>query len=250
VFVAASSRCFAELPLDVAMERLVDLQFSTIELMIHDQDGHLKPAEVLADLEDAVQRCRRTHRLSICAISFDTQTDDEKLAVEQFSACCKLAKAMKVVTVTVRSSELGTPFNAEIERLGELVKLAWTEGVRVGLLTEGGRMSQDPDTVRVMCENAKGLGVTLDPSHFIHGPAAGTSFEPLLQSVYHVRLRDSSKEHLQVRVGQGEVEYGRLVNQLERVKYNRALCVDMLPIEGVEQMPELRKLRLLLESLL
>ncbi|MFW6124558.1 MAG: sugar phosphate isomerase/epimerase family protein [Pirellulales bacterium] len=250
MFIAASSRCFSDLPMETAMERLVDLQFSSVELMIHDRDGHLKPSDVLTDLDAAVQRCRQTHRLTICAMSFETDTEDEQLAAEQFAACCKLAKAMKVVTVTVRSSELGTPFNAEIERLRRLVMRTSLEGVRVGVLTEGGRMSQDPETVRVMCENAEGLGVTLDPSHFVHGPAAGTSFEPLLESVYHVRLRDSNRQNLQVRVGHGEIEYGRLINQLNRVGYDRALCVDILPREGVDHMPELRKLRLLLESLL
>ena len=148
------------------------------------------------------------------------------------------------------SSELGTPFNAEIERLGEMVALASVDGVRLGLLTEGGRMSQDPDTIVTMCQNAGGLGVTLDPSHFLHGPKAGASFEPLLDLVYHVRLRDTSKEKLQVRVGQGEVEYGRLVNQLNRVGYDRALAIDILPDDECDHLAEMRKLRLLLESLL
>ena len=44
-----------------------------------------------------------------------------------------MAKAIKVVTLTVRSAELGTPFNAEVERLRALVAIATMEGVRVGL---------------------------------------------------------------------------------------------------------------------
>ncbi|MEK6247465.1 MAG: sugar phosphate isomerase/epimerase, partial [Planctomycetales bacterium] len=64
------------------------------------------------------------------------------------------------------------------------------------------------------------------------------------------QLRDTSKESLQVRVGQGEVEYGRLVNMLAQAKYNRALSIDIGPIEGIDHMAEMRKMRLLLESLL
>jgi L-ribulose-5-phosphate 3-epimerase UlaE len=71
-----------------------------------------------------------------------------------------------------------------------------------------------------------------------------------MKYVYHVRLRDTSKDKLQVRIGQGEVEYGRLINQLNRVNYNRALCVDIAPTPDVDQLAEMRKLRLLLESLL
>ncbi len=51
-------------------------------------------------------------------------------------------------------------------------------------------------------------------------------------------------------MGQGLVEYGRLVTQLAKVHYNRALVVDIAEMEGVDQFAELRKMRLLLESLL
>lgn len=71
-----------------------------------------------------------------------------------------------------------------------------------------------------------------------------------MKHVYHVRLRDTSKDQLQVRVGQGDVEYGRLINQLTKYQYNRALAVDITPMPEVDQMAELRKMRLLLESLL
>jgi hypothetical protein len=66
----------------------------------------------------------------------------------------------------------------------------------------------------------------------------------------HVRLRDTTKEKFQVRVGQGQVEFGRLVTQLNKFNYNRALSVDMPPLPDVDQNGEMRKMRLLLESLL
>jgi sugar phosphate isomerase/epimerase len=249
VFVTATSRCFPDLPLDAALMQLADLEYSYVELMIHETGGHLKPSEVMADLEHALAVCRQTHRLTVVAFSVDLEAP-EPLYYQQFAACCKLAKAAKVVTVTIRASELGTPFNAEIERLREMVGLAAAEGVRVGLLTEAGRMAQDPDTAIVLCDNVKGLGITLDPSHYVYGPLSGASYDPLLKYVYHVRLRDTNKHQFQVRIGQGEVEYGRLVNQLNKVHYDRALSVDIAPLPDVDQLAEMRKLRLLLESLL
>ena len=249
MFVAATSRCFSNLPLDAALSRLVDLQFTAVEIMIHERDGHIKPSEVAADLERAVQLCRQTHRLTPIAFSFDTDAPEEE-AYHQFAACCKLAKAAKVIAITVRSSELGTPFNGEVERLRKLVAIAAPEGVVVGMQTESNRISQDPGTITTLCDNVKGLGVTLDPSHFICGSHHGADYDELIKHVIHVRLRDTSKEEFQVRVGQGEVEYGRLVTQLSRAKYNRALCVDIEPMPDIDQNAEMRKIRLLLESLL
>jgi len=249
VFVAASSNCFRDLPLDTALRRLVDLEYTGVEITIHESGGHLKPSEVSADLEQAVQTCRQTYRLTPVAYSVDVEASEADY-YRQFAACCKLAKATKVVTIAVRSAELGTPFNAEVERLRELVRIASMEGVLVGMITEVGRMTEDPDTAVVLCDSVKGLGLTLDPSHYVYGPHAGVSFEQVLKYVCHVRLRDTSKEKLQVRVGQGQVEYGRLVTQLNKFHYARALCVDIAPLEGVDHHAELRKMRLLLESLL
>jgi sugar phosphate isomerase/epimerase len=68
--------------------------------------------------------------------------------------------------------------------------------------------------------------------------------------VRHTHLSDSTKDEFQVRVGQGEVDYGKLITQLQRVKYRRALSIHMMPMEDLEHPPEVRKLRLLLDSLL
>ena len=46
------------------------------------------------------------------------------------------------------------------------------------------------------------------------------------------------------------MEYGRLVNQLNKVQYDRALSVDIMPLPDMDQFAEMRKMRLLLESLL
>jgi sugar phosphate isomerase/epimerase len=170
---------------------------------------------------------------------------------EQFRACCRLAKATKVVTITIPSAPLGTPFNEEVERLRKLVGIAGLEGVRVGIRSQVGRLSEDPDTVTVLCNNVDGLGLALDPSHYICRPEGKpVKYDKLIKYVYHVHLRDSRKDQLQVRVGQGLIEYGKIISQLENVGYNRALSVYITPMEEVDHSAELRKLRLLLESLL
>ncbi len=250
MFVAASTACYPDLPLPDVLERLTDLEYTSVEIVVHESGGHLKPSEVASDLERAVRTCRESHRMSIVAYSVDMSPPDEEEYYRQFEACCKLAKATKVVTLVVRASELGTPFNAEIERLRRLVAIAAQNSAVVGLLTETGTMTQDPDTAVVLCDNVKGLRLTLDPSHYIYGPHKGASFEQVLRYVCHVRLRDTTKEKFQVRVGQGQVEYGRLVTQLNKFHYDRALCVHMPPLPDVDQNGEMRKMRLLLESLL
>jgi len=150
----------------------------------------------------------------------------------------------------VPGAELGTPFNAEVERLQQLVAIASRDGVLVGVKTEAGRVTQDPDTAVVLCDNVKGLGITLDPSCYVYGPHKGGNYEQVMKYVYNTHLRDTTKDKLQVRVGQGQIEYGKLVTQLAKVHYNRALTVLITEMPEVDHAAEMRKMRLLLESLL
>ena len=249
MIVSASTECFYHLPLAEALDRLVELEYAYVELALHEHGCQLKPSEVAADLEKATNLCRSTNRLDIVAYDLQIEAPGEAY-YDQFTACCKLAKATKVVTLTVPSGELGTPFNEEVERLRKLTAIATREGVRVSIKSQVGRLSEDPDTVTVLCDNSKGLGLTLDPSHYICGPYHNKNTEKLMKYVYHVHLRDTSKKQWQVRVGQGEVEYGKLVTQLQKVKYNRALSVNITETPGVDHSSEMRKMRLLLESLL
>ena len=252
MLVAASTDCFRDLSLAGALEKLADLEYSNVEIALHEDGDQLKPSQVALDVDNAADRCRHTHRLNVVAYSVRLKTIGAEYPeyYDHFHSICRLAKMTKVVTLTVPSGELGTPFNEEVERLRKLVDIATREGVRVSIQSQVGRLSEDPDTVVVLCDNVNGLGLTLDPSHYILGPHAGKSIDKLMKYVYHTNLRDTSKKKFQVRVGQGEIEYGRLVNQLRKVGYNRALSVHIEPDEELDHEAEMRKMRLLLESLL
>jgi sugar phosphate isomerase/epimerase len=248
VFVCVSTECLPDMPLAAAMERLAELEFTAVEIDIREGGGHLEPAAVAADPEAAIAACSDLQRLRPVAVSF--AAPESQRVYDHFEACCRLAKSLGVVTMVVESSELGTPFNGEIERLRKLVAIAAGFGGIVAVKTAADRMTQDAETTASLCRNVPGLAVTLDPSHSIYGLKKPASWEPLLKYVAHVYLRDTKPDVFQVRIGQGNVEYGKLVAQLQRVGYTRALCAHMPPLEGVDQVAELRKMRLLLESLL
>ncbi len=249
MFVAATTRCFCDRPWEEAIEQLAELEFWYLEIMIHEEDGHFTPQQLVTDLNWVLARCRDTSRLTPIAISLDSRAQGQEY-LREFEACCRLASALKVVTITVRSAELGTPFNAEVERLVTLVRMAAVQGVKVCLLTESGRMSHDPLNAATFCNYARGLAITLDPSYYVYKVDKQFKLDPILPFVRHLRLRDTRPDAFQVRVGQGQIEYGKILSLLGRYNYDRALCVDMKPLPGVDHLAELRKIRLLLESLL
>ncbi|GAA4471301.1 MULTISPECIES: sugar phosphate isomerase/epimerase family protein [Novipirellula] len=247
MIVAASTECWPEMELREAIEVLQDLEFTAVEIALH-ESGKIKPSDLVTDVDRAAQILRSSHRMDISGYSVQlASTGDQHYA--DFKEICRIAKATKVVNITVPSAELGTPFNEEVEHLQKLVKVAETEGARVAVRCQLGCLSEDPDTLMVLCNNVDGLGVTFDPSVYIAGKANTKNLDKILKFVCNVHLRDTRPDAFQVSVGQGEVDYGKLVTQLEREKYDRALTVHMSPIEGLDHRVELRKLRRLLETL-
>ncbi len=234
--------------LQETIEALQDLDFTAVEIAIHESAPHTKPSDLLADPDRAVQLLRHTHRMDISGYSVQLSSTGAT-HYDEFKELCRIAKATKVVNLTVPSAERGTPFNEEVEHLQRLVDVAESEGIRVSVCSQLGCLSEDPDTLMVLCNNVEGLGITLDPSVYIAGPANAKNLDKILKFVCNVHLRDSRPDAFQVSVGQGEIDYGKLVTQLERDKYDRALTVHMAPMEGLDHRVELRKLRRLLETL-
>jgi sugar phosphate isomerase/epimerase len=253
VFVACSTLCFARRPLEEALRRIGELHFSKFEVAIHESGCQLKPSEVAADVQAAAARLRYGPGLTPSAFSVEIESANEAEWHRQFAAVCRLARISAVPLVTVRPSPLDVPINAEAKRLGKLIQIADGEGILVGVTTLIGTHTQTPESAIALCEKVPGLGLTLDPSHYTAGPHQGKNYDHVFPHVRHVHLRDTGRgpNQFQVRVGQGEVEYGRIVSQLSRFRYERSLTIDVhdVPDLPFPMEPEVRKLKYLLESL-
>lgn len=249
MYIAASTGCFPDVTLPEVIDILNDLEFIAVEIVLDDRGQQVKPAQLVDDFDESVRLVRDTHRMEICSYNVKIDAEGETF-YQRFEKVCDLAKATKVVTLTIPSGEHGTPFNQEVEHLQRLVQIGDSRGVRIGIQSQIGCLSEDPDTIKNLCDYVPGIGLTLDPSHYLCGNLRNKNYEKLMKYVYHVHLRDSKRDKLQVRVGQGEIDYSKLITQLQNVGYDQALSIDMTPAEGIDMRHELRKLRLLLDSLL
>jgi sugar phosphate isomerase/epimerase len=164
-----------------------------------------------------------------------------------------LARVSTVPLVTIPAAPLGSDLDAEVSRLQDWVRIGETEGVILSVETHADTVTADPLGAAELCRRVPGLALTLDPSHYHVGPHAKTDYDCLYKYVRHVRLRDTggTPEQFQVRIGQGELEYGKVITQLDRFRYDRALTVDIrdVPESPFPVEPEVRKLKYLLESL-
>lgn len=254
MFVACSTRCFSKESLESALRHIAELEFNKIDLALIEGGSHLHPSEVAENLETALHAIRHGPSLTPSGLDLDFGPVDAKTLRRRFEAMCRLAKQLTVALLTIPAAPLGTPFDEEVQRLSGLAEIAAREGLVLTIETHSATLTADPHIAVALCKAIHGLGLTLDPSHYIHGPNQGANFDDVYPYVQNVHLRDTGRQpgDFQVRVGQGEVEYGRVVSQLERYGYDRALTVAILDqLESpFEVEVEVRKLKLLLESLI
>ena len=249
MLVAASTDCFKQLGFQDAIQKLVDLEYSMVDVVLCEDGNQIKPSMVHENLEEAITLCTNTLRLGVVSYDVRINATGDRF-YEQFASICKLAKATRVVSISIPSAELGTPFNQEVEHLQNLVQIAETDGIVVSLKNQIGCLTEDPDTVSVLCNNVDGLKICLDISQYQCGPYVAKGYDKLHPYINHAILRDASDDTFQVRVGQGVVDYGRLINQLGKQGFRRALSVQLDELPDVDHDAEMRKMRLLLESML
>ncbi len=252
MYVACSTLSFSKLSLEDALRTVREMRFTKADLAIHDDGPHLSPAEVTADVTRTAQRLKAAN-LPIAAMHLSIGCPDPAEARVQFRAVCRLARVSTVPLVTVPAAAAGSDLDAEVRRLTAWAKIAETEGVILTVETHSATVTADPFGAAELCRRVPGLALTLDPSHYHIGAHGTLDYDNLYQYVRHVRLRDTGKtpEQFQVRIGQGELEYGKIVSLLDRARYDRALTVDFrdIPDSAFPVEPEVRKLKYLLESL-
>jgi len=252
VYVACSMLCFSKLSLEDALRTIREMHFAKADLALHAAGPHLTPAEVSTDAARAAQRLKAAN-LPLAAIHLDTGPAAPDEARHLLRAAARLARVSTTPLLTVPAAPVGADFDAEVSRLKEWVRVAATEGIILTVETHATTVTSDPLGAVELCRRVDGLGLTLDPSHYHVGPHAGVNYDSLYPFVRHVRVRDTGNapDQFQVRVGQGEIEYGRIIAQLERCHYDRALTVDVrdVPDSPFPVEPEVRKLKYLLESL-
>jgi sugar phosphate isomerase/epimerase len=250
VYVACSSLCFSRYPLAHALYAISELNFHKVDLALHEAGPHLKPSEVLADVNRAAQVLRKAN-VAFAAFHVRIDAPDGERFKDTLRAVCRLGRILAAPLVNIPAAPADADLGAEVTRLTGLTRIAETEGVMLTVETHGTTLTNDPARAAELCRQVPGLGITLDPSHYLVGAHPAADYDELFPHVRHVRLRDTAPDRLQVRVGQGQVEYGRIVSQLARSRYDRALSVDIhdQPEPGYPMEPEVRKLKFLLESM-
>jgi sugar phosphate isomerase/epimerase len=238
------------LPFDRSLAVMNELRFPKMDIAIHAQGSHFTPSAVAADVNWHAQHFKATG-IPVAALHLEMPADDLAKYKHHLRAVCHLGRLLTAPIVTIQAALAGADLDAEVRRLTALNKVAVNEGVILTVETNRRTLTADPATAQTLCEKVPGLGLTLDPSHYAMSVHAQSDYEELYPHIRHVRLRDTSIDKMQVRIGQGQIEYGKIITLLEREGYDRCLTVDVRdqPETDYPVDAEVRKLKFLLESM-
>jgi sugar phosphate isomerase/epimerase len=259
MFVACNTLCFAQEPMETALRHILELEFDKFELSLVEGGQHLRLSEAGDDPDGALTQIRRGPSLAPSALFLDAAAADWSAPAgadtsKRFEGLCRLAKSLSVAVITMQAAPRGTSVDEEVKRLNSLGSDAFRKGLVLALLTHSETLTGDPEVAVELCRSVPGLGITLDPSHYLQGPNPEVDFDGVFPYVQNVHLRDTGTApgEFQVRVGQGKIDYARIVNMLQRHGYNRSLTVSIMdrPDNPFDREVEVRKLKLLLETLI
>jgi len=233
MYLACSTLCFDQLPLAVAVERIMQLGLDTFELGCIEEWAHASPWELVEDRGVPVRQIRQIQEQTetrVIALNCGFQVrrpEQEKTLVETMSA---FARELGVEIVTIPAPEAGVGVEEGARRLQQAAKAAAGMGRTLCVETHVGRLTETPDGALSLLEKVPGLGLTLDPSHYVSKGVKETEWQALYPRVKQVHIRDAGgPEHLlQTRMGQGEMPFEAVVKGLKGSGYEGALVIEYL----------------------
>ena len=107
MFVACSTQCFGKHSLERALKVISELEFTKVDVAIHERGPHLKPSAVAADPGRYAQKIRIGSSLCPVAFSVEIAAQGEDF-LQQFRAISRLARLSAVPVISIPAATAGS----------------------------------------------------------------------------------------------------------------------------------------------
>lgn len=221
--VGCSTLLFTRRPLAEACQSIATLGFRYVDLAVHEGWAHVNPTSIARDFERslaAVQGALGPLQVVSCNASR-----------HEPEATIRLAAALKAPVVTFPAAPPSAPWEEEVAALQRLVAVGKEAGVQVTVETHTDQLTEEPAAACRLCEEVPGLGLTLDPSHYLSGPHQGKEFGVVYPHVRHLHVRDAGRggwpENM-VEFGRGQVPWASVLAGLRGVGYDEGITIEYI----------------------
>lgn len=118
-----------------------------------------------------------------------------------------------------------------VEELGRRAERARARGVRFSIEPHLGSVVQDPHDAKRLCEEAPGVELTLDYSHFVYQGYSEDEIEPLVPDARHFHARGAAPRRMQTALHENAVDFERLVRTAQEAGFDGDIGLEYLWID-------------------
>jgi sugar phosphate isomerase/epimerase len=239
-------------PWESAVELIRLLELPAVDVCLMGNRSHIRPEDVRDDIPGCAERIARGLGRSglACSDLFCIPwTDFERFApnhpdAEERERSRALFADMLELAARVESPGLtmlpgidwpgethAESFARSVAELGWRAEQALARGVRFSIEPHLGSIVQDPAEAKRLCEEAAGVELTLDYSHFVYQGYPEAAIEPLVEHARHFHARGAAERRLQTALKENAIDFERLVEVAREKGYDGDIGLEYLWID-------------------
>jgi sugar phosphate isomerase/epimerase len=229
------------------LEHISRLSFKGVDLGLFGNRSHLRPEVIRQDIPGWAGRVRERldrNGLEVADAFFVPWTDLQRMAANHpdasevaegaalFDDMLEFARLIGAPGMTMNSGAIfpgeavSDSLRRSAEELRRRVEAAARYGIQIRIEGAVGTSTNEPEVLLELLSLTPGLKATVDYCHFVYQGMALTRMEPLLDHAGHVQCRGAAPGRMQVPFEENAIDYGRMIDQLERRQYTGYLSVE------------------------
>jgi sugar phosphate isomerase/epimerase len=239
-------------PWESAVEMIRLLEIEAVDVCLMGNRSHIRPEDVRDDIPGAAARVTRGLTESGLAASdlfCIPWTDFERFAPNHPDPAEQERSTALFADMLELAERIGAPgltmlpgidwpgethedsFDRSVEELAARAAQARARGVRFSIEPHLGSIAQDPAEARRLCEEAAGVELTLDYSHFIYQDHSEDEIEPLVAYARHFHARGARSKRMQAALKDSVVDFERMIDAAQAAGYEGDIGLEYLWID-------------------
>src|SRR4051812_36165955 len=112
MYVACSTLCFAQEPLDEALRHIREMNFAKADIAVCEDGPHLKPSQLPGD--GKIGQRLKAANVPIAAFHAEFQSPDGEATRTQLRGVCRLARQLAVPLISTVAAPAGSDLTHEV----------------------------------------------------------------------------------------------------------------------------------------
>lgn len=256
--ISCSTTIGHRLSLGRALDRIKELGFTNVDLLMAHGWAHVSPRDLVGDFDatrSAIEKSARERGLRITGLNvafsgplYGRSEEDRKRRAAEATGIMKLMSALGIEVAAIQPG--GRPhaiadivlIERAAESWNELTSLADEHGRTVALELHTGSPFDSPDAARQLVNRFPGTQFAFDPSHLVGEGIDVRLVKWVLDAAATVQLRDAQSGRVQVPCGTGTVDFDWILATLKNRDYRGYVAVEYLDTDEFDILESARKL--------